>query len=250
MSYTYGKFVWFEHVSTNVDACKKFYTELFGWNFASFPMGDQTYYMIQSGGEGIGGYRAATPGVPSHWMSYLSVPDVDAGAVAAKKAGAAVLMGPMDFGPVGRGAALKDPQGAPFSIWHNAQNDRTDVKPIAIGDWYWNELMTSDAEAALKFYAGTFGFEHDSMDMGSMGKYYMLKKDGVSRAGLMKSPEPKAPISWTPYIRVADCDVSANKAKQLGAQIAVPPTDIPGVGRFAILADPTGAMVGIIRGDN
>lgn len=250
MSYTYGKFVWFEHVSNNVEACKKFYTELLGWNFASFPMGDQTYYMIQNGGEGIGGYRTAPPGVPSHWMSYVSVPDVDASAAAAQKAGAKVLLAPMDFGPVGRGAALTDPQGAAFSIWHNADSDRADVKAIAIGDWYWNELMTSDANAALKFYEGAFGFGHDSMDMGPMGTYYILNKDGVGRAGLMKAPDPKAPTSWTPYIRVADCDASANTAKHLGAQICVPPTDIPNVGRFAILADPTGAMVGIIRGDN
>ena len=52
-----------------------------------------------------------------------------------------------------------------------------------------------------------------------------------------------------PYVRVADCDASAERAKRLGAQIVVEPQDIPQVGRFAVLVDPTGAALGIIRGD-
>lgn len=250
MSHLYGKFVWFEHISNDPDAAGKFYAELLGWKSEGFPMGGQTYHMIQNGAEGIGGMRTAPAGAPSHWMAYLSVPDVDASAASAQKAGAKVLMPPTDFPPVGRGAALADPQGAVFSIWHGAEGDRADVKPIAIGDWYWNELMTSDADAALKFYQGVFGYSQDSMDMGPMGTYYILNKDGVRRGGLMKSPDPKAPTSWTPYVRVADCDAAAAKAKQLGATIYTPPTDIPNVGRFAIFADPTGAALGIIRGIN
>lgn len=249
MSYVYGKFVWFEHFSNKLEAARNFYAELFGWKSEGVPIGGQTYHMIQNGSDGIGGFRTAPAGVPSHWMGYLSVPDVDASAAAAEKAGAKVLMPPTDFPSVGRGAALADPQGGAFSIWHGAQGDRADVRPIAMGDWHWNELMTSDAHAALKFYQGVFGYTDESKDMGPMGTYHILNTDGVGRAGLMKSPDATMPTRWMPYVRVADCDAAVAKAKQLGAQIHKPPTDIPNVGRFAVLADPAGAVLAIMRGD-
>ena len=67
------------------------------------------------------------------------------------------------------------------------------------------------------------------------------------RAGLMRSTEPKAPPMWLPYVAVDDCDASAAKAKTLGAQVVTGPQDIPGVGRFAILVDPLGAAIAIMR---
>jgi predicted enzyme related to lactoylglutathione lyase len=211
-------------------------------------MGDQQYHMIMNGAVGIGGFRAAMPGMQPHWMPYLSVADVDAGVAAAQEAGASVLMPPTDFPPAGRGATLADPQGSAFSIWKGADGDREDLDPVPDGDWYWNELMTEDPQAALKFYQGVFGFAHDTMLMGPDFTYYMLKKDGVLRGGLMKSPDARMPAAWLPYIRVTDCDACAAKAKRLGAGIMREPTDIPNVGRFAVFVDPLGAGLGIIKG--
>jgi predicted enzyme related to lactoylglutathione lyase len=177
------------------------------------------------------------------------VPDVDGAAKAAAAAGGKVLMPPTDFPPVGRGAALADPTGAAFSIWKGSEGDRPDAESVPPGDWYWNECMTTDAERALAFYEKVFGFEHDTMSMGQ-GNYYLLKKDGMPRGGVMKSPNPKDPSGWLPYVSVADCDATARRAQALGAQVCVPPTDIPNVGRFTLIADPLGAMVGAIRGRN
>jgi len=213
-------------------------------------MGDQTYHMIMNGNEGIGGFRTAPAGVPSHWASYLSVADVDQSFAAATNAGAKALLPPTDFKPVGRGATIADPTGAAVSLWKSANGDRADVEKPAIGDWFWNELWTPDAKAALAFYEKVFGYTHDSMDMGAQGSYYLLKgADGKMRGGLMQSTEPNAPPMWLPYVHVADCDASAALAKQLGAKnLVVPPTDIPNVGRFSVLVDPFGAAVAIIRG--
>jgi predicted enzyme related to lactoylglutathione lyase len=55
------------------------------------------------------------------------------------------------------------------------------------------------------------------------------------------------PAAWSPYFMVDDCDATADKAKSLGAQIYVKPTDIPNVGRYAVLGDPQGAMFDIIK---
>lgn len=248
MSYLQGKFVWFEHHSADTVKARKFYESLFGWHTELMPMGGtEPYPMIMNGEQGIGGFGAVAKGQPSLWMSYLSVDDVDAKHGAAVAAGATSLMPPTDFGPVGRGAALRDPTGAVFSVWKSADGDRADDKATPPGNWYWNELMTPDEKKSLAFYEKVFGFSHDSMDMGAQGMYHVLKKDGVMRAGLLKTPMPEAPPMWLPYVAVADCDASAAKAQQLGAKLVSPPTDIPNVGRFAVLVDPLGVAVAVMK---
>src|SRR4051812_45807497 len=187
MSYLHGKFVWFEHESTDPDRAAKFYEGLFGWRTERITMGDNDPYpMIHNGDQAIGGYRKSQPGVPTQWVSYLSVPDVDVSYRAAVAAGARTLFEPMDFGPVGRGAGIADPTGAPFCLWHGANGDPADAEKTPMGSWFWNELWTSDDRKALAFYQTLFGFTHDAMEMGPM-TYYLLNKDGLPRAGLCKS---------------------------------------------------------------
>ena len=251
MSYLPGKFVWFEHVSNDVAKSKKFYQSLVGWSIDDVPMGGQTYSMITNGApEGIGGLRTATHGMPSHWISYLSVPDVDKTHAAAVAAGAKSMMAPMDLGP-GRASGITDPSGAMLALWKGAEGDPADVEKTPVGGWFWNELWSTDAKAALAFYKNVFGYSADAMDMGPQGTYNVLKSaDGKMRAGLMQAtPEMKMPSNWLPYIHVKDCDAAAAKATQLGARsIAVPPTDIPDIGRFCVVIDPVGAAIALIKG--
>jgi predicted enzyme related to lactoylglutathione lyase len=247
MSYLPGKFVWFEHMSSDIPKARAFYDALFNWNTEAMKMGGQTYYMIHNGHDGIGGYRSATPGATSHWASYLSVLDVDATFATAIRAGAKSQMPPTNFGDVGRGASITDPTGAAFSIWKSNSSDRIDVPRTPPGDWAWNELWTPDERTALAFYEKVFGYTHDKMDMGPQGTYHVLKMGGVPRAGLMRSAQPRAPAMWLPYVEVDDCDVSVGEASKLGAKVLTAATDIPGVGRFAIFADPVGAAFAVIR---
>lgn len=249
MSHLPGKFVWFEHSSPDPARARAFYQELLGWNVQSMPVGDQSYDMIMLGAEGIGGIRKAESGTPSHWMSYLSVPDVDAAFRAATSHGAGACLAPMDFGPVGRAAIIADPTGATVSLWKGAQGDRPDVEQTALGDWFWNELLTPDAPRALAFYEQAFGFSHEDMDMGPGGIYHLLKSaDGKMRGGLMQSNLPQMPPMWLPYVKVADCDASVAHAGKLGATtVLVPPADIPNIGRFSVLLDPLGAAIALMK---
>jgi uncharacterized protein len=248
MSYLHGKFVWFEHMSGDTAQARKFYEALLGWHTELTPMGGpEPYPLIMNGGEGIGGFRSAPRGAPAHWTSYLSVADVDASYQAALAAGAKALLPPTDFAAVGRGASVADPTGAAVSLWKGAQGDRADAAKTASGDWLWNELSTPDELKALAFYEAVFGYTHDTMDMGAQGTYYLLKKYGSMRGGLMRSPMPGLPAMWMPYVAVADCDATAAKAKTLGAQLMVAPSDIPNVGRFAALTDPQGAALAFMK---
>ncbi len=254
MSFYPGKFVWFEHVSNDPAKARAFYAGLAGWAIQDMAMGDQNYGMIMNGGtareNGIGGFRTATAGMPNHWISYLSVTDVDKAHAGAVAAGAKSMMAPMEMGP-GRASGITDPTGAMLALWKGGEGDPDDREKTPFGNWFWNELWTTDAKAAVAFYKKAFGYTVDSQDMGPGMTYHVLKSaDGKMRAGLMQAPpEMKMPSNWLPYIHVADCDAASAKAKTLGAQaIIVPPTDIPNIGRFSVILDPTGAAVAVMKG--
>lgn len=244
--YLPGKFVWFELLTQDIDKAIQFYDGLFGWRSTRVPMGDDDPYpMINNGEQAIGGYRKGPPGVKSHWVSYLSVPDVDASHSAAVAAQCRIMMPPTDFGPVGRAAAMADPTGASFCVWKGANGDPPDVEKTPMGAWFWNELWTSNDRKALAFYESMFGFTHDAMDMGPT-TYYVLKTNDRPRAGLCQSVSPEAKSMWLPYVAVPDCDGTATKAAALGGEVVTSPRDIPGIGRFGIAVDTTGAAVAFI----
>jgi len=249
MSTLSGKFVWFEHVSNDVAKARAFYEPLFNWHVERMPMGEgqPPYPVIHNHNVGIGGLCSDASGVASHWLPYVSVPDVDAAFAAAVAAGASPLTGPTDYGQAGRGAALADPTGARLCLWHGAHEDRADAEVTPLGDWYWNELWTTDVARALAFYQKLIGYTVDTMDVGVDGPYYLLKVGDKMRGGVTPSTNPGAASMWLPYVGVDDCDAKAAQAQKLGAQVLLAPNDIPGVGRFAILLDPLGAALAVIK---
>ena len=115
----------------------------------------------------------------------------------------------------------------------------------------WYELMTNDVDGAAGFYSAVVGWE--ARDSGMEGFDYRLFHSGDSMvAGLMARPEEAAgsPPGWLGYVGVADVDAAAEKAKSLGATVHVEPRDIPGIGRFAVIADPQGAVVALFGSDS
>ena len=112
-------------------------------------------------------------------------------------------------------------------------------------NFVWYELMTSDAKAAEKFYSKVVGWEtHDSGQPGMT--YTLLQAGDVPVAGLMALPKEAcdagAKPGWTGYVGVDDVDAYAGRITKAGGKVHVPPTDIPQIGRFAMMADPQGAV--------
>lgn len=243
-----GKFTWFEHASPDPLKVRAFYEGLFNWKIETSHASGQPYDHILCNGDAIGGLRKDDR-MPACWTSYASVANVDQSHAVAVKAGATSCMPPTDFGGVGRGSVIQDPQGAMLYLWDSPHGDRPDRETTPFGDWFWNELWTPDPAAALRFYKTVLGYSHDTMDMG-MGTYYVFNSaDGKARGGMSKSTTPTAPPMWLPYVHVPDCDACVAKARSLGARnVLLPPMDIPGIGRFAILQDPVGAVIAVIRG--
>jgi predicted enzyme related to lactoylglutathione lyase len=249
-----GTFSWPELATSDQDGAKKFYTTLFGWTYEDNDMGPEgTYTMLKLRGESVGALYKMRPeqaasGMPPCWGSYVTVENVDQATVKARGLGAKVMMEPFDVMDVGRMAVIADPQGAVFSLWQARKHIGATVLD-EVGALCWTELMTTDASAAEKFYTGLFGWKPESMPMGPGMTYTVFKRGETAAGGMMQITADMGPIppNWGIYFQVADCDASAAKAASMGAQVVVPPKDIPNVGRFAILIDPQGAHFAILK---
>ena len=239
---TVGKFVWREQVSSDPKQAQDFYTQLFGWGTEVFKPGEIDYTMISSGGQAHGGYGKALEGAPPpHWLSHVRVENVDETIEKAKGAGGKLAAGPFDMSEVGRMAIIGDPQGAYIAIYEPEGEG-----PSGEGIFVWDELGTTDVDAAQRFYEQVFGWT--TSDMGAdYGGYRIFNRGETGVAGLMNLPDDSIPPHWQPYVAVEDPDATTAKAVELGGSALMEPMDVPKVGRIAVLRDPQGATFGIIK---
>jgi len=107
------------------------------------------------------------------------------------------------------------------------------------------ELNTTDASKAKAFYGKLFTWTLEDMDMGGGQMYTMIKTGNGLGGGLMKHPVPGAPSAWLAYVAVDDVAAATQKAKSLGATVMKDKTEVPGMGWFSIILDPTGAALGL-----
>ncbi len=116
---THGAFSWHELMTTDPEAAKQFYSEVFGWGIQEYPMGEGTYTVVKIGDEGVGGIMAIPPeakGTPPNWGTYITVDNVDATVEKVSALGGKVLSQPQDIPEVGRMAIIQDPQGAVLMV--------------------------------------------------------------------------------------------------------------------------------------
>jgi predicted enzyme related to lactoylglutathione lyase len=242
-----GRFVWHDLMTTDAPAARAFYTELFGWGVQELNMGGFTVLLLKNGERSIGTIMPETSLPSSHWMPYVAVADVDAACRRAVELGGAVGVPATNVPKLGRLAVVTDPHGGAFSPLKRPSEAGPPPDPasVAAGDFCWEELATPNAEAAAAFYGSLFNWKIEPMPMAQ--PYWTAKNDGAPVAGITPAPDPSARPRWLPYIAVADVDDTAARATALGASVATAPTDIPGLGRFAILTDPVGAAFALYR---
>ena len=123
----HGTVHWSELMTHDLEAAKAYYTDVCGWQINEMPMPDgSTYYLGMKGETPMAGMMQMSgpqfEGVPSHWMTYLAVDDVDAAVRQTKDAGGEVLQDSFDVASVGRIAILKDPTGAAIGLMTPADN--------------------------------------------------------------------------------------------------------------------------------
>lgn len=244
-----GRLMWTELMTTDLKAAEAFYTAVVGWAITPFDGAGMPYSMFTRGG-GIPVAGAMTlpselaqHGVPPYWGLYIGVEKLETGAADVARLGGSSLSEVIEVPGIGRMQAMRDPQGAAFSIYEPADAQPPEA-PAEVGDLSWVELMTTDAPAALAFYQQLFGWQPtEALDMGPMGKYHMFGRHLGPLGGMMnKLPEmAQVPPNWGLYFRVTGLDAAVERVKAGGGRILNGPMDVPGGDRIVNCMDPQGA---------
>jgi hypothetical protein len=245
-----GSFCWAELSTSDPNAAKGFYGELFGWQGLDEPLpSGNVFTMLQLRGKNVCALYGQRPeeragGVPPHWSSYITVESADETARAVESNGGKMVMPPFDVADIGRMAVFADPAGAYLSIWQPKIRIGAEVfnEPGAL---CWLELATKDVDAARRFYTAVFPWtakpspEYTELHVGKRGVGGMMQ---------IRPEWGPVPSSWMPYFAAADVDALAERAKKLGGGVRMPPADVPNVGRFAVLHDAQGARFALYQG--
>ena len=244
-------FIWYELLTTDVDAAIAFYGKVVGWGIVDSGMPGMDYRMWLAGDIAIGGVMSNAPpvpqGMPPIWLAYVKVADVNATLAAMTAAGGTVHMPAMDLPQVGRMALVADPQGAMIYVMTpEGEGPSRAHLPGQPGHGGWHELHTTDWEAALAFYGTHLGWaKSDALDMGPMGKYLLFNAGGEAIGGMMNSPGFPRP-TWLYYFNVDDIDAAKTRLEAAGGTVLMGPHEVPG-GQWIIQAqDPQGAMFGLL----
>ena len=247
-SYDAGTPSWVDHGTKDLEASNAFYGSLFGWVAEDQGEDMGHYTLLRKAGKVVAGNMTVMmEGQPSAWTTYVSVDSADATVDLVKKAGGMVFVEPMDVADIGRMAVFADPEGAVIGVWQPKSFFGAELANED-GSFTWNELNTRAVPAAKVFYEQVFGWKPNDLDMEEMS-YTEWKRGDEAIAGMMPMPDmvpADVPPHWLVYFAVDDADDSVAKATGLGAVTIVPPTDIP-PGRFAVLADPEGAVFAVIK---
>jgi predicted enzyme related to lactoylglutathione lyase len=237
-----GRFVWRELTTPDTARSASFYAELFGWTSKAMnPAEPAGYQVFEHGGEQVGGFTPPMmPEAPSMWLDYVTVDDVDASLARVIALGGRAYSPAMDVPGTGRFAVVASPDGAVFALFRGTNPGATDTeRQPPVGTFCWSQLFTQDLPGAVAFYTEIFGWTAEEM-----GGMVVFKTGTVARASASKAPEG-VPTAWLAYVAVDDVDASAARGAVAGATIMGQPADIPGMGRFAVLIDPTGAPIAL-----
>ena len=250
-SYEPGTPSWVDLGTSDTDAARAFYGELFGWTADEPGPLEETggYAMFRNDGRLVAGIGPLmSEGQPVAWSTYVSTDDLDGLTERAKAAGATVIAEPMQVMDAGRLAFYMHPAGGVIGAWEPGQHTGAELVNEP-GSFTWSELQTRDIQGAKAFGEAVFGWTTSEWDMGN-GVYtiFNVGENGVAGATDVPPGVPEEiPSYWMTYFAVDDADAAVAKVRELGGSVAVEPVDAEGVGRFAIVTDPQGATFGMIK---
>lgn len=244
---TMGEPGWIDLGSSDVDASHAFYTALFGWT-VDVPDGGGYGTFLLDGKRVAGvGPRTNEEG-PTAWKMYVLTDDAAASAAKVTEAGGTVISPVSEVMTAGTMAIVADPSGAVLGLWQ--PNEHRGFEAVRVpGAYCWVELNAKDLLSDKLFYWNAFGWDPKESTVPGTN-YTEFKLGGASIAGgLPMDPDlPEGtPPNWIVYFLVADTDASVAKLTELGGGVHHPPSDVPGVGRFAIVHDPQGGVFALLQ---
>jgi uncharacterized protein len=248
-SYTQGTPCWVDLLTTDPQAAKSFYGQLFGWRYDDVPMpeGPVPVYSMAVKDDGVVAAITQQPpemaaqGLPPRWNTYLAVDDADEVAARVEPAGGKLLMAPFDVMGAGRMAVVTDPTGAAVGLWQ-AKGHIGAARVNEPGTMCWNELLTDNEGAAVAFYQRVLGLTTSTMEVGGAPHTVFLSGTDTV-AGTAAAPSGVSP-HWHVFFAVEDVPAAAQQATELGGTVLNGPMDIS-IGTMATLRDPQGGVFGI-----
>jgi uncharacterized protein len=247
--YTPGTFCAVDLAAADPEKGKAFFSGLFGWEYGE-PYRGWTACLLD--GKIVAGIISQPDdqreeGKPSNWLSYVSVTDAEADAGRAVDLGGTVLAQPTDVGEGGRVAVIADPQGAVLGMW----------QPIGFagaqmvnepGALTWNQLNTSDPEAAIAFYTELFDWTTEAPEGGEGAFWSFKNSEGWLNGGVSELPPGDAPPNWTPFFASADLKRHEARVTELGGAALSPILPVP-AGELIVAHDDQGAVFGLFAGE-
>jgi predicted enzyme related to lactoylglutathione lyase len=249
--YAPGTFSWTDLTTTDQDAAKAFYSALFGWEAIDNPIGDGMVYSTMTvGGKPVAAIspqpqQQRDAAAPPMWNSYVTVRSADDAVARAAELGASVHAPAFDVFELGRMGIVQDPQGAFFEVWEPKSNLGAELVN-APGALSWNELATTDLDAAQSFYGELFGWTMEPFE-GEM-PYFVIRNGEASNGGMREAMPPGTPPHWLVYFGIDDTDAAVAELGELGGATVMAPMDLP-MGRIAIAHDPQGAVFALYSGE-
>ncbi|MFG3050892.1 VOC family protein [Kitasatospora sp. NPDC048239] len=248
--YKPGTPCWVDLMASDQQAAIDFYRDLFGWQGEVGPPEFGGYAVCSLNGKPVAGIMAqmapeGQPVPPVSWTTYLAADDADAAARSIADSGGTILYPVMDVGTVGRMLVAADPTGAVFGVWQKVDFIGAGIvnEPGAL---VWNELNTTDTDAAGRFYHQAVGLRPATIQ--GMEGYYSLNVGDRTVGGMQPTASylaPGTPPHWMTYFSVDDTDSTVDALVKAGGSVIQPPFDMQS-GRMAVVQDPQGAVFALI----
>lgn len=249
-----GNFFWYDVMTTDPKAAKKFYSDVVGWTAEDSGVPGADYTLLKVNGQGVAGLMpipedARKAGARPCWMGYIAVDNVDEAAKRIEREGGKIMRPPMDVPNVIRFCVVADPQGTGFIIAKGLVHETMPALPPGTpGTVGWHELYAVDGKSAFAFYEKMFGWTKlDAMDMGPMGVYQLFATGGADAVGGMMTKPAAIPMPyWGFYFNVPWLDAASARATAGGGKILNGPMQVPGDLWIVQCIDPQGALFSLV----
>jgi predicted enzyme related to lactoylglutathione lyase len=252
MADSHGRFVWYELMTTDMEAAKAFYAEIVGWGTQDASMPGMAYTLFTAGGASVSGLMglseyARKSGLRPGWLGYVGVSDVDATADRIKELGGAVHVPPTDIPNISRFSVAADPQMATIALFKWLEGGQQQPPALdAPGGVGWHELLAADWERAWPFYRDLFGWQKAQADTIAMGTYQRFSAGGETIGGMATKPVTEPVPFWLYYFNVGDIDVAMRRVRAGRGEILNGPIEVSG-GKWVVqCTDPQGAIFALV----
>ncbi len=248
-----GKVVWADLFTNDVERARRFYERAFGWQWRIITRRPRHYGLLENDGEAIAGiaHRGAPEGQSDYgrWVYFVSADDVRKTGSAIVAEGGEELLRYGNYAERGEFAIYAGPHQEVFGIIRSTSGDPPDYRS-RIGDWIWWQLFTRDVHGAVGYYKSLFGYDaHEEQDTRESSAV-QLSAHGHARAAIGPLPDDaEASPTWIGFIRVGDMSRTLETVVAEGGTVLLAPDPKKPHGDLAVIADPLGALVGLLRWD-